>query len=166
MKLTVNGDVDALGHPGPDGSRDREADLTGEMGVLVLLQYPVLQGALHRVEASVLPGHQGDHVYLWNGANTATNNVKMKFLTQLMQTFVAENIRKLDYSSRRKSHRGQNLRPTLGTSGSLSLYQVMLGLGNPFRTSHDATWRGFCTVSIIQIFFFWILLHLLTFRLS
>lgn len=84
MKLTVNDDVDALGHPRPDGSRDREADLTGEMGVLVLLQCPVLQGALHRVETSELPGHQDDHVYLWNSENTARNNVKMKCLNQLM----------------------------------------------------------------------------------
>lgn len=32
-----------------------------------------------------------------------------------------------------------HLQPSVGTSGTLSLYHVMLGLGKPLRASHDAT---------------------------
>lgn len=61
----MNGDVDAAGLDGPDGTRDEEADLTGETGVLVLLDDFVLQRTLHGVEAAGLPHHQGQHVYVW-----------------------------------------------------------------------------------------------------
>lgn len=60
----MNGDVNAAGLDGPDGTRDEEAGLTGETGVLVLLDDFVLQCTLHRVEA-VGPRHQGQHVYIW-----------------------------------------------------------------------------------------------------
>lgn len=61
----MNGDVDAAGLDGPDGPRDEEADLTGEVGVLVLLQHLVLQRALDRVEVIGAPRHQGQHIYIW-----------------------------------------------------------------------------------------------------
>lgn len=64
----MNGDVDAAGLDGPDGTRDEEADLTGETGVLVLLDDFVLQRTLHRVEAAG-PHHLGQHVYIWQNHN-------------------------------------------------------------------------------------------------
>ena len=60
----MNGYIDALGLCRPDGSRYRKADLTGEMGVLVLLNHFVLQCALDRVEATGLSGHQDQQVYI------------------------------------------------------------------------------------------------------
>lgn len=63
--LTVDGDVDAAGLDGPDGSRDKEADLTGEVSVFVLFQHLVHQCALDRVEAAGLPRHQHQHVDLY-----------------------------------------------------------------------------------------------------
>lgn len=62
----MNSDVDAVGLDCPDGCRDKEADLTGEMGVLVLLDHLVLQRALNGVEAAGLPRHQDQHVYIWS----------------------------------------------------------------------------------------------------
>lgn len=62
----MNSDVDAVGLDCPDGSRDKEADLTGEIGILVLLDHLVLQCALDSVEAPGLPGHQDQHVYIWS----------------------------------------------------------------------------------------------------
>lgn len=62
----MNEDVDAVGLDCPDGCRDKEADLTGETGVPVLLHHLVLQRALDGVEAARLPRHQDQHVYIWN----------------------------------------------------------------------------------------------------
>lgn len=58
----MNSDVDAVGLYCPDGSGDEEADLTGETGVLVLLNHLVLQCALDGDEATGLLAHQGQHV--------------------------------------------------------------------------------------------------------
>lgn len=64
--LTVNADVDGAGLRLPDGSWDKEAGLTGEMCIFVLLGYSVLQRALDRVEAAVLPNHSGQQVDIWS----------------------------------------------------------------------------------------------------
>lgn len=64
--LTVNSDVDAAGLDCPDGRRDEEADLAGELSVLVLFDHLVLQRALDGVEASGLPRHQNQHVHTWS----------------------------------------------------------------------------------------------------
>lgn len=61
--LTVNSDVDAAGLDCPDGCRDEEADLAGELSVLVLFDHLVLQRALDGVEASGVPCHQNQQVY-------------------------------------------------------------------------------------------------------
>lgn len=60
----MDGDVDAAGLDGPDGSWDGEADLTGEASVFVLLQHLVHQRTLDRVETAALPRHQHQHVYV------------------------------------------------------------------------------------------------------
>lgn len=60
----MNSDVDAVGLDCPDGCRDKEADLAGEIGILVLLNHLVLQCALDRVEATGLPGQQGQQIYI------------------------------------------------------------------------------------------------------
>lgn len=63
--LTVDGDIDAAGLDGPDGSWNKEADLTGEVSVFVLFQHFVHQCTLNRVEPAGLPGHQHQHVDLY-----------------------------------------------------------------------------------------------------
>lgn len=131
--LTVNGDVDAAGLDSPDGTRDEEADLTGETSVLVLLGDFVLQRTLHGVEATGLPHHQGQHVYIWSsnrGAKPHQRNFQGPKLQELgvKQTTCPINL----------SH----LRPGVDIRGRLFLYQVMLGLGKPLPTSHDATWKS------------------------
>ena len=122
IKLTENRDVDAVWLRCPDGSRDGEADLTGEVGVFVLLHHLVLQRALHRVQAFGLPG-QDQHVYIWRVDKTMKTHVDHSLKMDTVVPICC-------------SH----LRPGSGVSGTLFLYQVMLGLGKPFVTSHDATW--------------------------
>ncbi len=63
-ELSVNSDVDAVGLDRPDGRWNKEADLAGEMSVLVLLHHLVLQCALDGVEAARLAGHQDQHVHI------------------------------------------------------------------------------------------------------
>lgn len=60
----MDGDVDAAGLDGPDGSWDEEADLTGEVSVFVLLQHLVHQRTLDRVETAGLSRHQHQHVHV------------------------------------------------------------------------------------------------------
>lgn len=60
----MNSNVDAVGLLCLDGTGDKEADLTGEKGFLILLRHLGLQGALDREEAAVLPGHEDNHVYI------------------------------------------------------------------------------------------------------
>lgn len=66
----MNSNVDAAGLHCPDGSGDKEANLAGEMGIFILLHHLVLQCALDGVEATGLPGHQDQHVYICSMGKT------------------------------------------------------------------------------------------------
>lgn len=68
----MDSDVDAAGLDCPDGCWDKEADLTGELGIFVLFNHLVLQCALDRVEAAGLPGRQDQHVHIWRQNNIDT----------------------------------------------------------------------------------------------
>ena len=88
-RLTVNGDVDPVGLDCLDASGDKIADLTGEMGVLVLLGHLVLQCALDGVEASGLLDHQHQHVHIWSVDKTIQmcRNVPQPILTTGLNRF-------------------------------------------------------------------------------
>lgn len=78
----MDGDVDAAGLDRPDGSWDKEADLTGEVGVFVLFQHLVQQLTLDRVEPAELPGHQHQHGDLYR-VGTEGSRVHRSAITQM-----------------------------------------------------------------------------------
>lgn len=61
----MDSDVDAWGLEFPDTVRDKEADFTGETGILVLLFHLVFQSALDAVEVTGHPRAQDHYVYTW-----------------------------------------------------------------------------------------------------
>lgn len=126
----MNSDVDAAGLDSPDGTRDEEAELTGETGVLVLLGDFVLQRTLHGVEAAGLPHHQDQHVYIWSGNRGAKSH---------QRDFQGPKLQELGVKQTTCPINSLHLRPGLDIRGTLFLYQVMLGLGKPLPTLHDAT---------------------------
>lgn len=74
----MHSDVDGTGLECPDGSRNKESDLTGEIGVLVLLGHFVLQCTVDGEQAAGLPRHQGQKVYTWSGNHGAKHHSKYK----------------------------------------------------------------------------------------
>lgn len=61
----MHSDVDATGLECPDGSRRKESNPTGEIGILVLPGHFVLQCTVDGEQAARLPRHQGQKVYTW-----------------------------------------------------------------------------------------------------
>lgn len=71
-------DVDAIGLECTDGSRHKESNLTGEIGILVLLCHFVLQCTVDGEQAAGLPCHRGQKVYTWSGNHGAKHQSKYK----------------------------------------------------------------------------------------